>query len=70
MKKPAHSELESVARIFPPKPAILKDLIVFIPAGAAAPGTRTVVDLGKWYSRIRIYFISIYTMFIPAVYKT
>jgi hypothetical protein len=54
MKKPADNELESVARIFPPKPAIFKDLIVFIPAGPAAPGTRTVdvMNLGKWHYQL------------------
>jgi hypothetical protein len=42
MKKPADSELESVARILPLYPPILNDFIVLIPAGAEEPGTRIV----------------------------
>ena len=41
MKKPADRDVESVATILPEKLAILKDLMVLIPAGAAAPGTST-----------------------------
>jgi hypothetical protein len=41
MKKPGERDVESVATILPVKLAILKDLMVFIPAGAAAPGTNT-----------------------------
>jgi hypothetical protein len=41
MKKPADNDVESVATILPEKLAILKDLMVLIPAGAAAPGTST-----------------------------
>ena len=42
IKKPADKELESVETIFPLNSAILNDFIVLIPAGADAPGTRTL----------------------------
>src|SRR5687768_5694021 len=41
MKKPGDNDVESVATILPAKLAILKDLMVLIPAGGAAPGTST-----------------------------
>jgi hypothetical protein len=41
-KAPAANESESVPITFPLKFAIFNDFMVLIPAGAAAPGTRTV----------------------------
>lgn len=42
MKNPADIGLESDATIFPAKLANRSDLIVFMPAGPSAPGTKTV----------------------------
>jgi hypothetical protein len=41
MKPPGANESESVPIIFPLNFTIFNDFIVLIPAGAAAPGTRT-----------------------------
>jgi hypothetical protein len=43
IKNPADIGLESEATILPENCAIFSDLMVFIPAGPSAPGTRTVV---------------------------
>src|SRR5918994_3046016 len=65
IKKPADNLLESVAMILPPNPAIFNDFIVFIPAGPAAPGTRTDVifcltGLSLSLIRNRIYSLYIF----------
>ena len=56
--------MESVATVLPEKLAIFKDLIVLIPAGAAAPGTNTTRDSGKLEFNqgylLRVYRVIIY----------
>ena len=52
MKNPAEIGLGSEATIFPANFDILNDLIVFIPAGPSAPGTRIVFAIFfKEYNR-------------------
>ena len=57
IKKPADKELESVATILPSKPAILKALMVLMPAGPADPGTRIVevINLDKLHNQLESY---------------